>query len=52
MTEEQHIIRARAEEDCWEAIEQLVEAWDSLDEGYGEPDLDYDIDAIITALGY
>jgi|GEM_PF-6938857 len=58
MTEEQHIIRARAEEDRWEEIERLFGSWandfdaDNFDGGDEEPDLDPELEELISALGY
>jgi len=53
MTEEQHIIRARAEEDRWEEIERLFGSWaDDFDADEEEPDLDPELEELISALGY
>jgi len=53
MTEEQYIIRARAEEDRWEEIERLFGSWaDDFDADEEEPDLDPELEELISALGY
>ena len=53
MTEEQHIIRARAEEDRWEEIERLFGSWaDDFDADEEGSELDPELEELISALGY
>jgi hypothetical protein len=53
MTEEQHIIHARAVEDRWEAIERLIaDMDDDFDIDAEEPNLDPELEELISTLGY
>ncbi|NKB55079.1 MAG: hypothetical protein GKS00_01975 [Alphaproteobacteria bacterium] len=53
MTEELHIIRARAEEDRWDEIERQIAEWDRAELSDDvEPDTDPEIETLLAEHGY
>ena len=53
MTEERHIIRARAEEDRWDEIERQIAEIERIELlEHQEPDTDPEIETLLAELGY